>query len=466
MSDPNLVAFVGSDTESTLRVRPSMFNARTIANDGTLLLFNSHSGAFTGVPPKGRAEAERLLARQGGEVRIRGMAKYLLDKGFLVAEATNELHKFRSLHGHQHYRSSRMELILLASEECNFRCVYCYESFSRATMEPWVRKAVLAMAEKRIHELRSLKIGWFGGEPLLGLEAIREIAPRLRDMARENGVVYRSHMTTNGYLLSRDVFAELLDYEVRNYQITLDGISGDHNRKRPLQNGGPSFQTIYENLLAIRGIPGNFTIAIRVNFDYANLSEMPDFIGMLKQDFAEDPRFMLRFHPVEKLGGKVDQSLKICGSTSHQKLLSLNKLTNSLGVSAEPQLVTMQGQGWDICYAARPHSFVIGADGKIMKCTVALDRDERNILGRLKPDGEADLNEDQSLRWTAPAFEDDAQCKRCFYLPICQGIRCPQLRLKTGKRPCPKQKLAIVSVLKYIWECEQKGARKHTVSTV
>lgn len=458
MTNLDLVTIAG--TAPTISVRPSQFNARTVAKDGTLLLFNSYSGAFTGVPKSKRAQAEALLQRGGTTTEASGLAKYMLDRGFLVPTSTNELHKLRSLHGNQHYRNDRLELILLASEECNFRCVYCYETFPRGTMEPWVRRAIISMAEQRIKQLRYLDVSWFGGEPLLGLEAIRDIAPRLQALSAENGVQFTSSMTTNGYLLNKEVFEELVSYGVRGYQITLDGNSVDHDCKRVLKGGGPSFNTIYSNLKSIREVSDLFQITIRINFDHNNLPNVQNFLQLLKDDFAGDPRFQLRFYPVGKWGGENDESLDVCGTDGHAEKMALNQLATSYGVKAEARLPWMQAKnGAGVCYAARPYNLLIGADGKIMKCTISLDQDSKNVVGHLKPDGEPEMDLEKLAKWVEPAFEEDSQCKKCFYSPTCQGISCPKVRMDTGERPCPDEKRTIGSTLNAIWELGRESAR-------
>jgi uncharacterized protein len=458
MTSLDLVTIVGS--APTVRVRPSQFNARTVAADGTLLLFNSYSGAFTGVPKAKRAQAEALLRRDGTLTEASGLAKYMLDRGFLVPSSSNELNKLRSLHGHQHYRNDRLELILLASEECNFRCVYCYETFPRGTMEPWVRSAVVALAETRIKELRSLDVSWFGGEPLLGLEAIREMCPRLQELARDNGVQFTSGMTTNGYLLSKDVFTELLGYGINSYQISLDGNSADHDCKRVMKDGGPSFHTIYKNLQDMRDVEGLFRITIRVNFDRDNLPNVREFLELLRDDFAQDSRFQLRFYPVGKWGGDNDEELDVCGTDGWSQKLALNQLSTEYGVKAEERLPWMQAKnGMGVCYAARPYNLLIGADGKIMKCTISLDQDSKNIVGKLSPSGVPELDLEKFAKWVEPAFEDDAQCKKCFYSPTCQGISCPKIRMDSGERPCPEEKQSVGPTLRAIWEIGRTTAR-------
>src|SRR5579875_955458 len=145
----------------SLKFVPSRFNARTTDPDGTLVLYNSLHGAISGFPAKVRDHVEQRLHRAGFEGRLEGLTKYLYDRGFLVQRGIDELQRLRLLYGNQQYKQDRLELILLSSEECNFRCVYCYENFPRGTMEPWVRSAILKMVERLAPRLNDLSVSWF-----------------------------------------------------------------------------------------------------------------------------------------------------------------------------------------------------------------------------------------------------------------------------------------------------------------
>ncbi|MNP18518.1 hypothetical protein D3C76_1110030 [compost metagenome] len=104
-----------------------------------------------------------------------------------------------------------------------------------------------------------------------------------------------------------------------------------------------------------------------------------------------------------------------------------------------------------VCYAAKPNSLVIGSDGKLYKCSIALD-DENNQLGQLHADGSMELDTEKVARWTDSGEEQDAVCKACFFRPACQGNHCPLYRIRTGKRPCPHEKRKIKQVLHLLWK--------------
>jgi uncharacterized protein len=106
------------------------------------------------------------------------------------------------------------------------------------------------------------------------------------------------------------------------------------------------------------------------------------------------------------------------------------------GISLSDEIRNVKGLGSQVCYAARPYNFIVGASGKIMKCTIDLDKEDRNIVGHLTEEGDLVIDNDKIALWTEPAFEKDTKCQKCVVLPACQGIFCPLVRIESGKSPC------------------------------
>jgi uncharacterized protein len=463
MSSP-LVAFRSQESDlvqltpaSNQRLIPSRFNVRRVVEDKGLVLFNTFTGALAFFKASMRPKIEALLSKGGVLKSADRWIEYLLEKRFLVSEGTNELRQVRYVQGKLHHRTDRMELILLSSEECNFRCTYCYEAFPRGTMEPWVREAVVRWVERRIHTLNSVKIDWFGGEPLLGLEAIRDIAPRVQALCREHDVQVLQGITTNAYLLTPDVFTSLVSWGVTDYQITIDGPQKTHDTTRVLKDGGGgTYDVIMENLRKITSLPGDCMISLRINFGPENLAYMDEHLETMKAYFGHDRRFKMRFFPVSKWGGKNDDHLQTCGMSASQLTRELELKALKMGLASEGRLEhIIPGSDFTICYAARPFNFIVGADGKMMKCTLALDKHDYNVVGTLRPDGRPDVKLDKLVRWVAPYFEEDKKCQKCFFLPVCQGISCPLQRIENNIRPCPSERLEIGPTLDSVWTMEK-----------
>lgn len=418
--------------------KPSRFNVQAFTEEGLLLLWNTYTGSLNAFRAAQREAVLELISQKGVVAEDSGITGYLAKRGFLIPKEADELRRVQYAFGQENHRNDILELILLASEDCNFRCTYCYEDFKRGTMRPDVRASIKKLVESRLKTMRELKISWFGGEPLYGLEAIDDLAPFFAETAKREGLRFSSHMTTNGYLLTDDVAGRLLSWGINDFQITLDGLPEHHNKHRPGRDGSGTYQTIYDNLVKLSERDEDFSVTIRVNFDKTNIDGLEAFLNSLQEKFSNDDRFTLSFHAVGKWGGDNDANLDVCGKDeAHDKHMKLKSVARSLGLRVTSGWRPGTSLGTKVCYAVRPYNFIVGASGDLMKCTIDLNKKDRNIVGKIRPDGSLDLNTDKMALWTEPAFERDTGCQSCHMLPACQGVHCPQIRMDHNKRPCP-----------------------------
>ncbi|HXU45482.1 MAG TPA: radical SAM protein [Thermoanaerobaculia bacterium] len=416
---------------------PSRYNIRAVTADGRLVVWNTFRGTLSIFEPPQRPAIERILRRGGVLARGEGAILYLFERGFLLKEGTDEFRRIRLEFGRQHYRNDVLQFILMASEDCNFRCEYCYEDFARGTMKPWVREGIKKLVEKRLDTIKFLSVSWFGGEPLYGWEAIEDLGPYFVETAEKHSIHFSGQMTTNGYLLTPEVAEKLLAWKVRSFQITLDGAPQDHDRNRPGRDGSGTFSTIFENLRALRDRPEPFAVDLRVNFDPKNIPGMPELLDLVAREFQDDRRFRLRFRAVGKWGGANDDQISVCTDDEAGRWqFALKDEARKRGIALSDDIREIQGFGGQACYAARPYNFIIGATGKVMKCTIDLDKQDRNDVGKLTADGDLQLDLDKFAVWTDPAFESDAKCQKCVVVPICQGLYCPIVRWDEGRSPC------------------------------
>lgn len=289
--------------------------------------------------------------------------------------------------------SQRLHLVLLPTERCNFRCSYCYEDFFLPQMPLTVVEGVKRLLDVRAPELRRLDLSWFGGEPLVALDVVREIMTHAQYLsAQYPGVRVASDMTTNGDLLTQQVAAELLRLGIGHYQITLDGVQVDHDAVRKRPNGSGTFGRVWENLVALKGQRSPLSVLVRIHVTRANAARLPDLLQACADAFAHDARFSFFIRPLARLGGANDATLPVLRRREGRETIErLRRRAEELGLAAPPQPDP-------ICYAAKANSWVIRANGDLSKCTVAL-ADSRNRVGRLNPDGTLVLDPDRLSPW-------------------------------------------------------------------
>ncbi len=289
----------------------------------------------------------------------------------------------------------RLSLILLSTEACNLRCVYCYAHSSHGRMKAPVLSGVKNLIRRRVAELDNLDLSWFGGEPLMALSVIRDLHRYLDELfGQYPEVSFNADMTTNAYLLTRKLFRELLGLGIAGFQIAFDGPRRWHDQKRTLPDGSGTFDRIWSNVKKLREESEPFKVMIRLHVDAENVDSIPGFIDEYRSVFGGDSRFELFIRPLSRLGGPNDDSLcTLEGGLDDPKIGVLRQLATSLGID-----ITPESESTDPCYAARANSFVIRADGRINKCSIVLE-DRGNQVGRLEPDGSMKLNTARMLAW-------------------------------------------------------------------
>jgi uncharacterized protein len=302
-----------------------------------------------------------------------------------------------------------LHLILMPTEACNFRCAYCYEDFALGRMSAEVERSVLRLLTRRAPQLGQLDLSWFGGEPLLATGVVERVLRHVRGLARRHpGLRVRSDMTTNGFTLNPALFRRLLRLGLGRFQIALDGPKEHHDQVRTRGNGVGTFDRIWSNLEAIRREPGPFRITVRLHLSGANHRELPAFFDAYQEALGGDARFGLFLRPLSRWGGPRDEELPFLDRADRQEILAgLEREALARGIRLE-----RPGVEDPVCYAARPWSFVVRSDGRLGKCTLALDH-PMNQVGRLLPDGQIQIELERLRGWSRGLWTGDLEEQRC-----------------------------------------------------
>lgn len=410
----------------------SDYNFTTEADDGKVLLYNTRTGAFVAISEDKKQAAYGLLENPASEADAE-LKKGFIDNGFIVKADFDELQQIKNRFTRFKNGKMSMVLTLLASEDCNFRCPYCFIYNRRGMgMKPWVYKAVLELIKKSIVPDFNLTIDWFGGEPTLERENILAFMGDINNLAKDcESMKFNSRMVTNGYLLTKEAFLAYLNSGVTFFQVTVDGTQHSHDKTRILKNGAGTFKRIWENLESIKtGVTDkhDFKMKIRVNFLEGQDKEVESLVDKFQSAFGGDSRFSIYFRPVYNIKTSREDISSINGSvyeadhgTSKQldyHFLSAKKtgvLDNETQViSPVPNPIS----GW--CAAERNNSWTVGADGLLFKCDTYVG-DITKASGKLKEDGTMEAF-GSSFEWDTSVYDAKTEkCMACGFLPVCQG---------------------------------------------
>ena len=182
-------------------------------------------------------------------------------------------------------------LCLHVAHTCNLNCSYCFASQGkysgeRAIMSLEVGKRALDFLIENSAGRRNLEVDFFGGEPLMNWDMIKELVAYARVREREAGKNFRFTLTTNGVLVDDDVI-EFANREMSNVVLSLDGRREVHDRFRVDYAGNGSWEKIVPKFQRFVELRGGKNYYMRGTFTHANPDFLEDIKTMLDLGFNE-----------------------------------------------------------------------------------------------------------------------------------------------------------------------------------
>jgi len=353
--------------------------------------------------------------------------------GMVIPCDVDEVEEYHSRFAARQSTDDILSLVVMPTESCNFRCVYCYEDFKRGKMARNTLNSLNLFIRQRCRNLRALRIEWFGGEPFLAVDLIDSISKCAIETTRAVGIPYEAAATTNGYFLTREIFHRAVDeWNITRFQITVDGPQIFHDQRRPLLTGAGTFRRIWKNItyIASSDYP-HIKCTIRMNVDRGNFHTISEFMRMLKGIVRGDLRFSFF---ARRIWGK--SKFGVLGPDQEERLLQLvGNQCNTLKLRwNDPEIYLNPALAG--CYAKRPNSLVVGSDGTLYKCTADFEM-AQNRVGRLRDDGSLEIDQEKFDLWCPTDLEDYPYCQRCVFLPVCDVGECPKRRILRRVRNAP-----------------------------
>ena len=216
-------------------------------------------------------------------------------------EEVEELKKSEQLFTEDIYRQyitdfkSRQTVVkamcLHIAHDCNLACKYCFAEEGeyhgrRALMSLEVGKKALDFLIENSGNRRNLEVDFFGGEPLMNFDVVKELVAYGRSKEKEYNKNFRFTLTTNGVLLN-DEIAEFLKKEMANVVLSLDGRQEVNDKMRPFRNGKGSYELIVPKFQKLADSRNQTNYYVRGTFTRDNLDFSQDVIHFADLGFKQ-----------------------------------------------------------------------------------------------------------------------------------------------------------------------------------
>lgn len=182
-------------------------------------------------------------------------------------------------------------MCLLVSQDCNMRCKYCFASTGdygqgRKLMSVETGKKALDFLIEKSEDRKFLEVDFFGGEPMMNYEAVKEIVKYGREREKQTGKVFRFTITTNGIIMN-DEQLEFINKEMKNVVLSIDGRKEVHDRMRPTANGKGTYDLIADNFKRFAAVRGDKEYYVRGTYTKYNLDFSEDIMHLYEMGFDQ-----------------------------------------------------------------------------------------------------------------------------------------------------------------------------------
>lgn len=382
-------------------MKQSRYNITLKIDDKKSLLYNTLTRKYLVFNNLEQEYIKNLLKNLGHdkfELKEAEYIKEMIKMGLVVSDNINEISRLKFLYNKQKFQQDTATLVIQTTLNCNFRCVYCYEDHKNEKLTDEVSTKIINLVNDKCKKINKLKIAWFGGEPMLEFNRIKQLTEAFEKICRENDCQYEATMTSNGYLFNDKNINMLNDLMIKKIQITLDGTKDYHDKKRPLVNGKGTFEKVSENFIKL--LENNINLNLRINLDEYNYLSTVDLLDIIP----------------EKYRGNVDiHIINVFQNKENLNCYDLYKVAIDKGYRYTDNVNRLIK-----CEACTPNAMTINPRGNLTFCSMSGERDM--YFGYIS--GERNINfTNQSIYYNfhnMSPFHNKA-CLECIELPMCMG---------------------------------------------
>lgn len=192
----------------------------------------------------------------------------------------------------QHVIPSPIKAMCLnISHDCNLRCEYCFASTGdfgkgRKLMSFETGKKAIDFLLEKSQNRENLELDFFGGEPLMNFDVVKQIVNYARSKEKEYNKHFRFTITTNGTLLNDDNI-EFINKEMNNVVLSIDGRKDVNDRVRKRVDGTGCYDNILPKFKKLVDARGDKEYYVRGTFTKYNLDFSEDVFSLYEAGFDQ-----------------------------------------------------------------------------------------------------------------------------------------------------------------------------------
>ena len=182
-------------------------------------------------------------------------------------------------------------LCLHIAHDCNLACRYCFAEEGeyhgrRAFMSYEVGKKALDFLIANSGNRRNLEVDFFGGEPLMNWDVVKQLVEYGRSLEKPNNKKFRFTLTTNGILLNDEIL-EFVNKEMGNIVLSIDGRKEINDKMRPFRGGQGSYDIIVPKFQKVAESRDQMNYYVRGTFTHNNLDFSKDVLHLADLGFKQ-----------------------------------------------------------------------------------------------------------------------------------------------------------------------------------
>lgn len=397
-------------------MKESIFNYYTIIN-GKKYLYNSNNSGLLELSKDYFNDEEK---------------KYLAEHKFYVQDGEDEIQELeKEVNDSIRLGSKSLELTIALTNQCNFKCAYCYQDKNQIIMSEQTANDILQKIREILEtgNYEEIWIHYFGGEPLLNIPILKYLDKNIQLIAQENNIKYHTYLTTNGSMLTGDVLSEV---KFENIQLTFDGKENTHNRLRISEQF--HFKEEIDLLEKILN-KTDAHIILRMNACVQNKNEILDFYQYILESYEYERieinlNRMIKYHEEDNFEMIAQQEY---AELLHKLQILVGEMTGKTQLPVPRKTPCKFTCG--IAYSIRPDGYCNPCSGSAENGTILFK--------------DVDITKRNKIKFRE-------ECKQCVCLPLCLGGCVVQHDLKVGC--CAYEKFCLDGILKnYIEKTEVSG---------